>query len=233
MQAAEAITHLRREVSQCLGLISDASFEQKYKSHVGQDSIWNYLAWAEWEWRYGWPEAIAANLADLMVAVRSPREGIFSLLDFGSGLGEVPLYLFRRMGIVPTLADRPGLWREVLSWRCGQRNLPKPIEAEDVWLTSKWDVVMALEVLEHVRDGKSVLQGLASQARYAVILSGAMGRPESDKDPLHIYKEPLAPQLLEQGFSLWRGGGALWVFVRTEVAKRYGLQLIDLTGKAI
>lgn len=220
--SVQEIRNLRYEACRCFRLTED-ELSGLIASSQGKDSVWNFFAWGEWEWRYGWPQAVAEAVASLKAK---------TVLDYGAGVGVVPLYLFDKLGLQPVMIDRPGRWREFLAYRCGRRNIPAATNAE-IGPTVEVDVTMALETLEHLEDGAAALQILASHARIAVIISGAMGRPESDKDPLHVFKKPLAPMLLEMGFSLWRGGGTPWVFVRNEVAQARGLQLIGLDGKAL
>ena len=169
-----------------------------------EGGVWDWTHWARFEWLYGWPPAVADTAKEL---------GIDSVLDFGAGIGEVGLHLHSWGNILVQFVDLPGPAREFITWRIGRRlssRLPRPLSPEELFAlpeTEQWDAVLCLEVLEHIADAPDVLRRLLKRARKAFCITGELGRPPTDKDPLHIYRENLCPVLEEEGWKQRSGGG--------------------------
>ncbi len=195
-------------------------------ANVGRDSVWNWLHWACCEWRYGWMPDIADKAAAL---------GIGSALDFGCGVGEAGLHLAAQLDIPVTYCDRPGPSREFLCWRIGGRldwSTGAPYDPAAVLSSGdRWDLILLLEVLEHLADAPAVLARLLKKATRAVCISGALGRPETDPDPLHVYRDSLLPVLEVEGWGILHGGGMPWWFCQTNWAAENGVRLLQANGE--
>lgn len=220
----DRIGNLLLQVGEFFG-VSRAEVERRILAGTGRAEIWNWLGWAICEWQYGWPPDIAKKARAL---------GARSALDFGAGCGEAGLHLWAWLDIPVTFCDLPGETREFLAWRIGRVqaiNVGKPLSPREVLRSDRhWDAVLLLEVLEHIKDASALLRRLLERADIAVCISGVNGRPETDCDPLHIYRESLLPVLAEEGWELHSGGGMPWWFVRREWAKAQGIAVIGADG---
>lgn len=191
--------------------------EQFYQDSAA--TVWSWLQWAECEWVYGWPQAIAAMVREL---------GCESVLDYGCGVGEVGLYL------TETCSDLESLWFADI-WTSATRFLCERIKNRQeagliptqttgkvqpldmLWESDQsFDAILCLEVIEHIPDAPDVLRKLLRRCRKGFCITGATGRPANDPDPLHVYKPSLLPVLDAEGWKLLSGGGMPWWFVRKE-----------------
>jgi hypothetical protein len=205
--------------------VTPEEIRHQVKQSIGTPSPWNYLHWARCEWEYGWPQAVANGLRDYHCE---------SVLDFGSGVGEVALHVAGWNDCSVTMCDLPGPWADFASWRAKRReylSVRGPVHPYEVRRTDQtFDAVLLLEVVEHLPDAEETLRMLCAKTRRALCVSGVNGRPSTDKDPLHVYSKPVWPLLLGAGFVLVRGGGMPWWFLRSEVAEAEGVPVLNMDG---
>ena len=100
---ADACTYFR---------VTPEELNANMRDAVGTASVWNYLRWAECEWEYGWPQAVADGVRDF---------GCESVLDFGSGVGEIALHVAGWNDCAVTMCDLRGPWVEFAAWRRKRR----------------------------------------------------------------------------------------------------------------
>ncbi len=222
----DRMAQLRLEAQQFFGVTRGALLFALGASS-GQDSVWNWLNWALCEWEYGWPESVREMCERLQVR---------SVLDFGSGVGEIGLHLAAQLDVPVTYCDLPGDAREFLCWRLGGRldlNTHRPRDPEAVLESSEtWDAVLCLEVLEHIANAPAVLRQLLDRARIAICSSGVTGRPKDDGNPVHVYTDSLLPVLEQAGWVIVaNGGGMPWWFMRAEEATARGLPTFTADGQ--
>ena len=214
---ADACTYFR---------VTPEELDANMRDAVGTASVWNYLRWAECEWEYGWPQAVADGVRDF---------GCESVLDFGSGVGEIALHVAGWNDCAVTMCDLRGPWVEFAAWRRKRReylSMRGPVHPYEVRRTDQtFDAVLLLEVVEHLPDAEETVRMLCAKARRAVCISGVNGRPATDLDPLHVHHAPVWPILKAAGFVLVRGGGTPWWFVREEVAEAEKYAVLGADGK--
>ncbi len=161
--------------------------------------------------------AVAWNARILELA---QQHGVRSCLDFGGGIGS-NAFLFQKAGIETTLAEisQPSL--EFARWRAERRGLKirlVDLEAEPL-RGEQFDLVTAIDVLEHVPDALATLRRLASLVRPGGFLCFDLIAGKYDPDePFHLLrsKYPIRSRLRSLGFRRVEGFGKYLFLQRVE-----------------
>lgn len=183
---------------------------------MSRNSRWSWLQWAIAEYELGWLQEAAEGCRHFGAQGRAGR-----VLDFGAGLGEAGLYLAETLGVSVVFADICGWNWNFLRWRLAQRaNLDlRAVESRRILgcgtcrrARDQFDVVLCLEVLEHIPEAEKLLLRLTRKCRGALMVSGPEGRAPDDPDPLHVWKDSPGALLEAQGWKLARkrGGKPAW-----------------------
>jgi 2-polyprenyl-3-methyl-5-hydroxy-6-metoxy-1,4-benzoquinol methylase len=139
------------------------------------------------EWHLFVPNKRESDLA-LVEDMRKKRPK--NILDFGGGVGLMALPL-ARSGQDVTLADLDGTSLQFAAFRAKRRDIPLKLWRSDVEPAppdAKYDVILALDVLEHLPKG--VLQDVVDKliklkhARTEIIMSAPFGR--TSVHPMHM-----------------------------------------------
>jgi len=118
---------------------------------------------------------------------RFPPESYARVLDYGSGIGDIALHL-AQAGYRVTIADVPGKTQEYAVHRFRRRGLPvRVIRIEDrVPDLDTYDLVICLEVLEHVPNPDEVLAALVASIRPGGVALLAVSFGEDERFPHHL-----------------------------------------------
>ena len=136
------------------------------------------------------------------------RESCRSCLDFGSGVGSGSL-LFVRNGLKVGLGDISSPLLEFSQWHFQLRRLPAAIfDLKKTDLPShSFDMVTAMDVLEHLADPVEAVEKLSSVLRPGGFLFGRFSAEPNEDRPLHVVQdfEPSFRRLSELGFvQVWQ-----------------------------
>jgi 2-polyprenyl-3-methyl-5-hydroxy-6-metoxy-1,4-benzoquinol methylase len=135
--------------------------------------------------RYPIRNAAAINVVDTIHQQAIYRD--MSILDYGCGLGDIGFRLATK-GYQVTFVDLDTLTFEFVKWRCEKYG----VEAKFITLPNiihqLFDVVICLEVLEHVDDPELLLATLKTVLKNdgQMIISESMKK--AGENPLHIYR---------------------------------------------
>jgi 2-polyprenyl-3-methyl-5-hydroxy-6-metoxy-1,4-benzoquinol methylase len=136
-----------------------------------------------------------------------------SCLDFGSGVGSGGL-LFCRADIDTTLADISTTLLDFARWRFGLRRLPaRFVDLKETPLTeSSFDMILAMDVFEHLVDPVEVVQQLWRAMKSGGLLFARIHAAVDPSHPQHIVEDfgPTFARMEQLGFmEKWRDR-ALW-----------------------
>lgn len=175
-----------------------------------------------------WWHALAEDdsaLVQVVALEQAQAHGCRRALDFGSGIGALGLLLARH-GLEVTLAEVNPALQDYARWRFARRGLAATFldpDAEPLPAAS-YDLVTAIDVLEHLPDPEAALARLAAALRPGgVMVVHAPDQPDPLR-PMHLWHEPerLYAALPAAGLWLERAvAGAL--VLRRGVGPRYAL----------
>jgi 2-polyprenyl-3-methyl-5-hydroxy-6-metoxy-1,4-benzoquinol methylase len=149
-----------------------------------------------------------------VVALQIARaHGVRSCLDFGSGVGSGAL-LFCRADIDTTLADISTTLLDFARWRFDRRRLPaRFVDLKDTPLPeSSFDMILAMDVFEHLVDPLEVVQQLWRAMKPGGLLFARIHAAIDPSHPQHIVEDfgPTFTRMEELGLvERWRDQ-ALW-----------------------
>ena len=148
------------------------------------------------------------------------------VLDFGSGIGSLGL-LFARNGLDVTLAEINPTLNDYARWRFERRGLPARFldVGSEALPEAAFDLISAVDVLEHVPEPRSVLTSLAAALRPDGTLFIHLPNEADPSRPMHLWHDPQTILRHLDEFGLWpaRIEGSALVLRRGE-APRYALQ---------
>lgn len=115
---------------------------------------------------------------------------IKKVLDLGGGIGEYTIRAIKEAGCDVTFLElKDGLTLKYAQWRFTKHNVkPKIVDEEYPWQNEEWDLVFAMDVIEHMdeAESKKTLDALRAKAKYV------FANPEflkyDDLFPQHISK---------------------------------------------
>ena len=149
-----------------------------------------------------------------VVALQIARaHSVRSCLDFGSGVGSGGL-LFRLADIDTTLADISTTLLDFARWRFDRRRLPaRFVNLKDTPLPeSSFDMILAMDVFEHLVDPVEVVQQLWRAMKPGGLLFARIHAAVDPSHPQHIVEDfgPTFARMEELGLTeRWRDR-ALW-----------------------
>jgi SAM-dependent methyltransferase len=114
------------------------------------------------------------------------------ILDFGCGIG-IPAFFFATKGHRVVARDLPDTGTyQFLQWRAQKHNVAIEFNpANEPWLDRQYDVIVAMDVLEHFEDWRSVLAELAARLKPGGVLFANNAILDDDTHPEHY---PLKPK---------------------------------------
>ena len=206
----ENLTEIERR---CRRAVDNLATEWRDKVHpTDRMSIENFYNETEEEiYELMWWHTLSDDLSPLsyVTALKfAQRESCRSCLDFGSGVGSGSL-LFVRNGLKVGLGDISSPLLEFSQWRFQLRRLPAAIfDLKKTDLPShSFDMVTAMDVLEHLADPVEAVEKLSSVLRPGGFLFGRFSAEPNEDRPLHVVQdfEPSFRRLSELGFvQVWQ-----------------------------
>jgi SAM-dependent methyltransferase len=142
---------------------------------------------------------VARAWAESVCNVREAAGGC-RVLDYGGGIGEWAL-IAALNGADVTYFDLDGPTLAYARWRFERHNAPVRVLTSDP-LGERYDVIVAMDVLEHLPEPQPVIERLAASAPYLYCNPG-----EVRYDwlyPQHISRYDPRPQFERQGGYIWR-----------------------------
>ena len=132
--------------------------------------------------RYPIRDAAAVRAVEVMAGDKE-----FAILDYGCGLGNVGFSLASR-GYQVTFADLDTLTFEFIEWRCQKYSINADFITLPCDIQKSFDMIICLEVLEHLRDPKELLENFSRMLNCEgrMIISESMG---DRSNPLHVYRK--------------------------------------------
>lgn len=122
------------------------------------------------------------------------------MLDYGGGNGDFSCAL-ARAGVEATYLDVPGESADFLRWRAQRESLRIEIVHELDQLRGPYDVIFALDVLEHVAEPQPVLARWKELLSPRGLLAATYYTGPASSAPMHIYPGfDVKDYLLTQGF---------------------------------
>lgn len=167
--------------------------------------------------------AVAWNARILELA---QERGVRTCLEYGGGIGSLALAL-SRAGVETTLADisQPSL--EFARWRAQRRNLAlRTIDlSKDELGDETFDLVTAIDVLEHVADPIATLEELTRRVRVGGYLCFDLiaGRLDPE-EPFHLMRSkfPIRSRVRAMGLAPVSSFGKYLVLQRVERSRLWG-----------
>jgi hypothetical protein len=147
--------------------------------------------------RSGWHRAFSDTLREMQPA---------TLLDFGGGIGETTISAWKagvpHIDYTDVRGSRTRAYAEhrFLTREIPQRNLRA--HGEDFRFGSPYDVIVAMDVLEHLENPGPVIQQMANSSQY--LISNADEIPYGPLNPQHISKPNLGMYFEKVKGNLWR-----------------------------
>lgn len=136
--------------------------------------------------------SMITNYLDFMIKDSGKNLGDFSVLDYGCGVSDIGL-LFESFGAKVTICDLDNSRFDFTLWRFKKRGFnPETIRITDTEFypklpESKFDLIIATELFEHVRDPLTLLKNFTKALKIGRYLFDSMGgKFERDDRPHHL-----------------------------------------------
>jgi SAM-dependent methyltransferase len=151
------------------------------------------------------------------------ERGVKQCLDFGSGVGSGAL-LFDCTGIAMSLADISTTLLDFARWRFAQRECAAHFYhlQQTVLPSERFDMVLAMDVFEHLTDPVATVENLYSALRPGGVLFARIQVEDAGEHPQHIVQdfEPTFARMRELGLGeIWRD---TWLWGHQLFEKRSG-----------
>jgi 2-polyprenyl-3-methyl-5-hydroxy-6-metoxy-1,4-benzoquinol methylase len=196
-RCARAVAMMQREWEENIDPLQRASIESFYQSPT---MIYDLMDWHSLRDDTG-PLAYVLGLE----IARAHQVG--TCLDFGSGVGSGAL-LFTRAGITVTLADISTTLLDFAHWRFARRGLSAQcLDLNQAVLpTASVDMILAMDVFEHLADPVGTAERLWQALRPGGLLFARIQVEDAGTHPQHIVRDfdPTFARMLELGFvQIW------------------------------
>ena len=197
-RCAAAVDTLRHEWVEAVDTQQSTSVDEFYESPT--------TAYELMEWH-----SLRDDVSPLayVLGLKIARERrVQTCLDFGSGVGSGAL-LFARAGVAMSLADVSSTLLNFARWRLERRHLSAQFIdlKKDVLPATAFDMVLALDVFEHLLDPIEAVERLWGTLRPGGLLFARIHAEEDAERPQHIVRdfEPTFARMRELGFvEVWR-----------------------------
>jgi 2-polyprenyl-3-methyl-5-hydroxy-6-metoxy-1,4-benzoquinol methylase len=193
-----AVDAMRHEWEQQIDPHQRASIESFYQSAT---MIYDLMGWHSLR-------DDTAPLAYVLGLEIARERHVKSCLDFGSGVGSGAL-LFARTGMTMALADISTTLLDFCRWRFLQRHLSADFLNLNVdkLPTSHFDLILAMDVFEHLVDPVGTIEHLCRALRPGGLFFGRIHVEDAGEHPQHIVRdfEPTFARMRELGLvEIWR-----------------------------
>ena len=197
-RCAAALDSLRQEWIEAVDMHQPTSIAEFYESPT---TVYELMEWHSLQ-------NDVSPLAYVLGLKIACERGVQTCLDFGSGVGSGAL-LFASAGVTMSLADVSSTLLNFARWRLERRQLSAQFIdlKKDVLPATGFDMVLAMDVFEHLLDPIEAVERLWGALRPGGLLFARIHAEEDAERPQHIVRdfEPTFTRMRELGFvEVWR-----------------------------
>ena len=197
-RCASAVVTMQREWQEHINPQQRASIESFYQSPT---MVYDLMGWHSLQDDSG-------PLAYVLGLEIARTHQVRTCLDFGSGVGSGAL-LFAQAGIKMTLADISTTLLKFAHWRFDQRQLSAHFLdlRESPLPAASFDLILAMDVFEHLTDPVDVVERLWQSLRPGGLLFARIQVETAGTHPQHIVRDfdPTFARMQELGFMpIWQ-----------------------------